>query len=232
MPRLFPPSPHDWEPTADSEGDRFPTKFRSRASTQGVLVTTGPKPRQVFFESLGEFNLLSVALARRDIVDVREQQLAVYRDAAGVLRKHYFDFVVTFDDGTRRALAYKPRDRAERVGFIAFLTDLAGRISPEIADEIVPVTEKDLPRSLVQNAILVHDCQRDPCDETEEMVMAALAEFAGHVTIADLRDATSLGGDAFRAVVRLIGSGDIIMKGIARIGGQTLVRSATREDAR
>lgn len=232
MPHMFERSSDDWKSPADSLADRFPTKFRSRASTQGVLVTTGPKPRQIFWDSLGEFSLLATSLARRDIVDVREQQEAVYQDDDGLFRRHYFDFVVTFEDGTRRALAYKPRDRAEKIGFVDFLTDLAGRISPEVADEIVPITEFDLPRATVQNAILVHDCNRDPSDEVEEAVIAALAEFIGHVSIADLRDATGLGGDAFRAIVRLIGSRQIVMKGTARIDGTTLVRSASQEGAR
>ncbi len=212
--------------------DRFPNRFRSKASTQGVLVTTGPKPRQIFWDSLGEFGLLATSLARRDIVDVREQREAVYRDADGVVRRHFFDFVVTFEDGTRRALAYKPRDRAEKIGFVEFLTDLAGRISPEVADEIVPITEFDLPRATIQNAALIHDCNRDPSDEVEEAVLVALADFIGHVSIADLRDATGLGGDAYRAIVRLIGSGQIVMKGTARIDGTTLVRSSNREGAR
>lgn len=232
MPHTIERSPDDWQSPADSLADRFPTKFRSRASTQGVLVTTGPKPRQIFWDSLGEFGLLATSLARRDIVDVREQQEAVYQDDDGLFRRHYFDFVVTFEDGTRRALAYKPRDRAEKIGFVDFLTDLAGRISPEVADEIVPITEFDLPRATIQNAALIHDCNRDPSDEVEEAVIAALAEFIGHVSIADLRDATGLGGDAFRAIVRLIGSGQIVMKGTARIDGTTLVRSASQEGAR
>lgn len=232
MPHLFERSPDDWKSPADSLADRFPTRFRSAASTQGVLVTTGPKPRQIFWDSLAEFGLLATSLARRDIVDVREQQEAVYQDDDGLFRRHYFDFVVTFEDGTRRALAYKPRDRAEKVGFVEFLTDLAGRISPEVADEIVPITEFDLPRATIQNAALIHDCNRDPSDEVEEAVIAALAEFIGHVSIADLRDATGLGGVAFRAIVRLIGSGQIVMKGTARIDGTTLVRSASQEGAR
>lgn len=225
-------SPDDWESPAESLADRFPTKFRSKASTQGVLVTTGLSPRQIFWDSLGEFGTLASVLARRDIVEVREQQEALYCDAEGVVRRHFFDFVVTFDDGTRRALAYKPRDRAEKVGFIDFLTDLAERISPEIADEIVPLTEFDLPRATVQNAILIHDCQRDPPDDNDEAVLASLAEFVGHVSIADLRDATGLGGDAYRAIIRLIGSGEIVMKGTTRIDGTTLVCLADREDAR
>lgn len=232
MPHMFERSSDDWKSPADSLADRFPTKFRSRASTQGVLVTTGPKPRQIFWDSLGELGVLATSLARRDIVDVREQQEAFYQDDNGVFRRHYFDFVVTFEDGTRRALAYKPRDRAEKVGFVEFLTDLAGRISPEVADEIVPITEFDLPRATIQNAALIHDCNRDPSDEVEEAVLAALAEFIGHVSIADLRDATGLDGDAYRAIVRLIGCGQIVMKGTARIGGQTLVRSANQEGAR
>ncbi len=63
-------------------------------------------------------------------------------------------------------------------------------------------------------------------------MLASLADFVGHVSIADLRDATGLGGDAYRAIIRLIGSGEIVMQGTARIGGQTLIRLANREDAR
>ncbi|OXE40924.1 hypothetical protein CCS92_15750, partial [Methylobacterium radiotolerans] len=109
MPRTIDPSAPDWEHPRDSVADRPLTKFRSRASTQGVLVTNEDAPRQVFFESLGEFGLLTTLLARQDVVDIREQQEAVYRDHAGVTRRHYFDFIVRMRHGLRKALRSEVR---------------------------------------------------------------------------------------------------------------------------
>ena len=93
----------------------MPTRFRSKGSTQGILVTTGKDPRQIFWESLGELAFLLFVLARLDIVDVREQQEASYYDDAGVMHRHYFDFVITTRDGIReRRLPTNPVNGFER----------------------------------------------------------------------------------------------------------------------
>lgn len=232
MPHDLDPAAHNWVSPRDSVADLPQTKFRSRASTQGVLVTTELEPRQVFFASLGEFGLLTTLLARQDVVDVSEQQEAVYRDDAGVTRRHYFDFVVRMRDGVRKALAYKPSERVEALNFEAFLHDLAGRISPEVADEIVLITEADIPRATIRNAALLHDCRRDPPGEADAAVLAALSTVVGQISIGDLRDATGYGGEAFRAIIRLIGSRRIATKGFAAITADTLVWAAGEEGAR
>jgi hypothetical protein len=148
------------------------------------------------------------------------------------VRRHFFDFVVTTADGVRKAIAYKPHARVEALQFEAVLHDLAGRISPEVADEIVLLTERDLPRASIHNAVLLHDCRRDPSGEADAAVLTALTGIIGHVSIGDLRDATGLGGDAYRAIVRLIGSRQITMQGNARITSETLVCAAAQGGAR
>ena len=220
----------DWIAPQPSAADRMPTRFRSKGSTQGILVTTGKDPRQIFWESLGELAFLLFVLARLDIIDVREQQGALYRDDAGVLRRHFFDFVVTTGDGTRKAIAYKPSERVRALNFDAFLADLAGRISPNFADEVVLITERDLPPATIHNAKLMHACRRDPPGDADEAVLAVLATITGRISIADLRDAAGHGGEGFRATVRLIGSGRIVMEGTGRITDHTLVRDAQREN--
>ncbi|SEP41236.1 hypothetical protein SAMN04487843_116104 [Methylobacterium sp. ap11] len=221
-----------WHPTEPSLAHRLPTRFRSRGSNQGILVTTGDAPRQIFYESSGELGLLHYALARGDIVDVREQQAAIYRDDAGVVRTHYFDAVLTMRDGTRKAVSYKPRRRAEALHFADYLGDLAARISPVVADEIIHNTERDLPKDALHNAALLHDCRRDSPGEADAAVLAVLAKVTGQISVADLRDATSYEGEAFRAIVRLIGAGCIVAQGTGRISGGTLVRAAKRRAAR
>ncbi len=220
-----------WHPTEPSSADRLPTSFRSRGSNQGILVTTGERPRQLFYESSGELGLLHYALARGDVVDVREQQAALYRDDAGVVRTHYFDAVLTMRDGMRKAVSYKPSRRAEAIGFAEYLTDLAARISPAVADEILLITERDLSKDALHNAALLHDCRRDSPGEADAAVLAVLAKVTGQISVADLRDATSYEGEAFRAIVRLIGAGCIVAQGTGRISGRTLVRAARRRAA-
>lgn len=222
----------DWVAPQLSVADRMPTRFRSKGSTQGILVTTGKDPRQIFWESLGELAFLLFVLARLDIVDVREQQEASYYDDAGVMHRHYFDFVITTRDGIRKAIAYKPSERVRALNFEAFLIDLGRRISPDFADEIVLITERDLPPATVHNAKLLHACRRDPPGDADKAVLAVLATVIGQVSIADLRAAAGHGGEGFRATVRLIGSGRIVMEGTGRITDHTLVRDAKIENVR
>ncbi|KQQ13639.1 hypothetical protein ASF53_11745 [Methylobacterium sp. Leaf123] len=221
-----------WYPTEPSSAHRLPSNFRSRGSNQGVLVTTGEHRRQIFYESSGECGLFHYAFARGDVVDVLEQQAAVYRDDAGIVRKHYFDAILTMRDGTRKAVSYKPSRRADTIGFADYLIDLAARISPVVADEILLITERDLPKDALYNAALLHDCRRDPPGDADAAVLSVLATVVGEISIGDLRDATGYGGEAFRAIVRLIGSRRITTKGFAAITADTLVWAAGAEGAR
>ncbi|MEZ0221951.1 MAG: hypothetical protein ACAH22_16785 [Tardiphaga sp.] len=196
------------------------------------MITPGEASRQIFYESSGELGLFHYGFARGDVVDVREQQAAVYRDDAGIVRRHYFDAILTMRDGTRKAVSYKPSRRADAIGFADFLVDLAARISPAVADEIVLLTERDLPRDAVHNAALLHDCRRDPPGDADEAVLAVLKGITGQISIAHLRDATPYEGEAFRAIIRLIGSGKIVAQGNERICGETLVQAVGRKAAR
>ncbi|MCJ2094390.1 hypothetical protein MKK67_18100 [Methylobacterium sp. J-072] len=221
-----------WYPTEPSAAHRMPTNFRSRGSNQGILVTAAPRPRQIIYESSGELGFFHYALARGDVVDIREQQEAIYRDNEGSIRRHYFDAILTMYDGTRKAVSYKPHRRAGAISFEAYLADLAGRISPAIADEIVLITERDLPRATLHNSALLHDCRRDPPGDADAAILAVLANITGQISVANLRDATAYAGEAFRAIVRLIGSGRVVAQGDGRISGGTLVRAAGRSVAR
>ena len=220
----------EWRSVLPSAADRPLGRFRSSVSNQGIAIVQdrrgGGHPRQVFTESTGEDNSLMVLSMRHDIVEIREQQEAIYRDDEGRLRRHYFDFVVMTAAGLRIALAYKPSDRVKALDFEAYLADLATRISPAFADEIKLITEHDFPPVQVANANLINDCQRDPPNDADEAVLEILDDLTGAVRIADLRDATGYGGEAFRATVRLIGQRRIVMEGQGRIDGDTYVRMA------
>jgi hypothetical protein len=198
----------EWRPTLPSASDRPLGRFRSSASNQSVAVLAdaqeGGQPRQVFAESTGEDDALMVMSTRDDIVAIREQQEAIYRDDDGRIRRHYFDFVITTDAGVRIALAYKPSDRVQALRFEEHLVDLATRISPAFADEIKLITERDFPPAAVFNANLINDCRRDAPNEADAAVLEILRTLTGSVRIADLRDASGHGGEAFRATVRLI----------------------------
>ncbi|WP_244507736.1 hypothetical protein [Methylobacterium phyllostachyos] len=230
IPTVEEASATEWRSVLPSTADRPLGRFRSSVSNQGVAIIPdrrkGGHPQQVFTESTGEDNSLMVLSTRHDIVEIREQQEATYRDEEGRLRRHYFDFVVTTAEGLRIALAYKPSDRVKALDFEAYLAELATRISPAFADEIKLITEHDFPPIQVANANLINDCRRDQPNDADEAVLEMLGDLTGAVRIADLRDATGYGGEAFRAIVRLIGQRRIVMEGQGRIGGETWVRIA------
>jgi hypothetical protein len=80
------------------------------------------------------------------------------------------------------------------------------------------MTEKDFSPSERHNAELVHETRRQPMLQHDDHVRKVTAEILGAVTIGDVVGMAGLGGDGFRAVVRLLADGYFrLSEGDARI---------------
>jgi P2-related tail formation protein len=84
-----------------------------------------------------------------------------------------------------------------------------------------------MPLHAVLDAGLILACRRESCPDCDEAVRRVVAGIHGRVTVGDIVDRTGLKGNAFRAVVRLIGDGLLeVVDRAARIDYPTPVRRA------
>lgn len=129
---------------------------RSRASLRGSLIAMLPAfrwPRELHFESELEYRFLCLMLIRDDIFDIWDQPTAIkYVGRDGRSASHTFDFLVTKIDGTKIAVAIKPKERAASKGFAKELELVARAIPKQFADRTILVTEHQLNRKAARSA--------------------------------------------------------------------------------
>ncbi|NEU14334.1 hypothetical protein G3T14_19700 [Methylobacterium sp. BTF04] len=186
-------------------------------------MTHEPTPRRVFVESYGELSAAHTLMARSDVVHLREQAEPVdYIDDLGEPRQHFFDFIVTLADGDKVAIAYRPDESAVRKDLASTLRSIAAHMNPSVADRVVHMSERHLPREIVRDAKLLRAVRRDNRPEDDKAVAAIVETLLGVTTVGDLVRTSGLKGRAFRAIVRLIGDG------ILKIVGPHGITYATR----
>jgi hypothetical protein len=162
---------------------------------------------------------------RPDVVDLVEQTPAViYVDSDGRTRKHTFDFLATMVDGSKIAIEVKPAAKVEKYGWRERLRRIADQMD---GLAVVLVTEANLLRDAVHNATLLHFARRDANAEHDEQIRQTARDLHGAVTIAELLTRSGLHGNGFRAVVRLLGAGELTAHGPGRISPSTLVSRVT-----
>lgn len=200
-----------------------------KGALRGRTVTNGPSPRRVMVESNVELKAVHVLLARHDVVHLREQAEPVsYVDAEGVDRLHFFDFVATLDTGEKVAVAVRPHERALRHDLDGTLRQIAAQMDATVADRVVHMSERHLPRDLVEDAKLLRAVRRDNRPDDDKAVAAIVATLNGVVTVDGLVRASGLDGRGFRAVVRLIGDGVLSIVGARGITYATRVVRASQ----
>ena len=214
---------HIFEPAQAPRASRLPPA-RSRGSSRGAVVH--PKSRTcIVYESSWECKLIYRLLARTDVVDVWDQPPKVtFKDFDGKKRDHTFDFLVTFEDGFRIAVAFKPFARVEKIGFLATLKLIASQLSPSFADAVRLVSESDLPKVAVANYQLLHLVREDCDPEADKAVADLLDDGEGPWRIADLVERSGREGAGFNAIARLIGKGALDLTADVAIDYRASVR--------
>lgn len=222
---------HAWHSPAPSLSSRR-LKLRSRGASR-VQIVGGAVPTMIVCESDLERKAVYVLLADPDVVELREQPPAIeYIDRQGVKRTHTFDMVVTRRDGSRIAVAVKPSHRAERSGLRATLALIAAQMPRHFADGVQLLTEQQLHRDAVHDALLIHTMRRRPNPAHDEQLRALVAQLAGQATVRSLVAASGLGSHGFGSVVRLIAEGTLAIIGRRRIGYDTVVRPVSLGEGR
>ncbi len=156
----------------------------------------------------------------------------IYRDHEDVLRKHWFDLLLTLKSGIRIAYAVKPTRYVAKQGLRELLLLMAGQIPQSFAHGIGLLTEKELRPTLVHNATLIHEARRSPSPDADHGIRAVVETLNGSITIDGLIKAAGLDGAGFQAVARAIGDGSLVLCRPGRISRTAWVRRTREEDGR
>lgn len=204
-----------WRPPVHRAADRT-ISARSRGSARAALVVRmkgdGYRPRVVRCEGGLEFKTLLVLVADPRVVNVWEQVGVAFRDDAGALRHHFFDFLLQHEDGRKIAIAVRPEQRARRLEHT--LRAVAAQWG-DFADGYTIV--HTVPRDRAHNAALIHAVRRDEDRSVDDVVRGIAATLHGRIRIEDLVAISERGAQAFRAIARLIGEGELELAGSPRI---------------
>ncbi len=167
-------------------------------------------------------------LARRDVHDIWDQPPAVaYRDAAGKLRKHTFDYRIVFASGLTAAVAIKPMALAVKRDFVADLRLIKANMSKSFAQKVFLITDREINRTEAQNAARFHEFSRTPDMAADRALADILANLVGQHRVADLVDQCGLEGRGYRAVVRAIYHGRLCAARNTLITPDTIVKVET-----
>ncbi|WP_157960602.1 hypothetical protein [Primorskyibacter marinus] len=171
--------------------------------------TFGPdEGRTMDIESHTELCTALVTIARPDVVGLENQVPFEWVTPNGKTATHHFDFRVLMADGSRRAIMVKSEYRRRQLEVQQELAQVAAQVTPEFADEVIIMTERDLDPVELFNAEMMHEMRR-PDPEADAAARRLMGEMVASAQIQDLVDAIGLGARGFRAIVRLLRSHEL-----------------------
>ncbi|TCS58961.1 hypothetical protein EDD52_12434 [Primorskyibacter sedentarius] len=186
--------------------------------------TFGPDEGETMdVESNTELRVALVTLARPDVVGLENQVPFAWVKPDGEPGNHHFDFVALMADGSRKAIMVKSEYRRLHPEVQLELARIAAQVTPDFADEVVVMTERDIDPVEYFNAEIMHE-MRHADFEADAAARAAMAKMVATAQIQDLVDAIGLGARGFRAIVRLIRSHELELVKKVRIAHEAYVR--------
>lgn len=188
--------------------------MRSRTSCRGFIPVWLPSEqwwRRIVFESQLELMFIQLVMAQGNVYDIWEQPPAVpfVRDN-GKNAQHFFDFLITWMDGSTTAYAVKPFELVQRRGFGAEIALIASQTPKSFADEVRLFTDAGFHRYDAVNASRFHQFSKSPDAEADAAVADQIQMLTETTTIADIVEKTGLAGRAYRSTVCAIFRGDLI----------------------
>ena len=145
--------------------------------------TFGPdEGKTMDIESNTELRVALVVLSRPGVVDLENQVPFSWVQSDGKSATHHFDFRVLMADGTRRAIMVKSEYRRRQAKVLRELTQIAAQVTPNFADEVVLMTERDIDPVEFYNAEMMHEMRR-PDPEADAAARRIMREIVASVQI-------------------------------------------------
>lgn len=197
---------------------------RSRGSARGFVIDPVAH-RQINIESGLEWHVAIALLARRDIVELREQPEGIfYFDPDGKRRFHVFDFLATKATGARVAIAVKPESKSRRLR--RDLPYMAAQLPRSFANEVVLITDLHIDPITIHNAKLIHEMRKRANPASDRKIQALISLLLGATSIGSLVEECGMGSDGFASVVRHISVGNLTVRRHERLQFETVVVSS------
>ncbi|QCO54683.1 hypothetical protein EOK75_02030 [Pseudorhodobacter turbinis] len=207
-----------------SAGDRATQVGSSRHFTGGLVIGTGAG-RRLGVESHLEAQAAMIMSTRQETSELVEQVRFEWSDEFGEVFNHYMDLVQSRVDGKTIGFAVRPTARVSNTYLMKLARIKEQAIASGFLDDFRLFTEKDVCPVEWFNARLFHSVRR-PDPFGDPVAADVVRQFSGVITIDELVDATRLAGMGFRAVVRLIRTGQLEMVRHERIDHQSQVFKA------
>lgn len=185
--------------------------------------TFGPDEGETMdVESNTELRVALITLARPDVVGLENQVPFAWVKPDGKPATHHFDFRALMANGTRKAIMVKSEHRRLQSKVQLELAQIAEQVTPDFADEVVVMTERDIDPIEYFNAEIMHEMRRADF-EADAAARLAMSEIVATAQIQNLVDRIGLGARGFRAVVRLIRSHELTLINKVRIAHEAYV---------
>ena len=218
-------SAYVWDDPRPSRAAKpVPKSSHGHFVVQMVIHDSDEDPGQISMcGSLGEYRTRLIALAEPDTIDVIEQVGPIpWTDDQDKTHHHYIDQVVVKTDGRRLGLTDKPY-RKVTSDFEAEIAQVDAEARKVGAiDGLYLVTEYARDPVKLHNADLIRGC-RDADPEVDALALEVVEALTGTASLQDLVGEINRGPRGFRALVRLIGSGQLRMIEEQRISQATVV---------
>jgi len=199
-------------------GIRLPEFSRGNRKTQvgstkhftGGLVLGNREGVRLGTESHLEANAALLLNYRPTTLDLVEQVQFAWYDEHGEFSNHFIDLVATRVDGSVIGYAVRPMYRVSHAYECKLARIKEQAIAQCFLDDFRLFTEEDVCPVELHNAKLFHSVRR-PDDLADPVVQDVSRNVHGITTVSELVKQTHLEGMGFRAVVRLIRSGQLQM---------------------
>jgi hypothetical protein len=207
-----------------SRGDRA-TQVGSTQHFTGCMVTGDGSGVRLGYESHGEGCGALLFTARQDTADIIEQVRFEWVDEFGEVHNHFIDLVVVRKDGTLIGFAVRPMAQVSAEYLLRLSRIKEQAIEQGFLDDFRLFIEDDVCPIELSNAKLFHSVRRPDCFG-DHVAQDIARKMTGVVTVGQLVSETGLKGMGFRALVRLIRSGQLQMLGYEQITYETMVFKA------
>lgn len=213
---------------APSRADRQIANASTSHCTAFTVLGSG-SGTQFSAESWRELCNLFILNAQSDVVDLREQ--ACFRFGKGRADVHYFDALATLRCGKVIAYTVKPKSRVNRPlkrdtphqSFLERMQEITWMaLHLRFADEVRLITEEDLDPVVLHNA-RIFAAVREPDPEADAFVRDAIGALVGGCSIRDLTAWIGMKERGYRAILRLVRSGELRFQAGHRITPTTVV---------
>lgn len=202
--------------------------MRSRYSCRGWTLITrisdGHRVR-VQFESLLELMAIQMTATLPNFVDLVEQPFEItFVDSTGKPGRHHIDLLVVLDDGSKLAVAVKPAAKVT-AQFRETLAAVKRHLPPELADDLILVTDEHFTRAQAQNALRYVEFTKHTDIEADDAAARVIASISGILKMSDLATLTGLAGRGYRAAYRAAFRGQLRVLSAGIIGQDTFVKA-------